>query len=136
VVIDVHLSRSGVEMSTILRLRFRELSPISAGWQGRDRAGGSRDPEEWEIRPPGFISWAAFEANTARLRPPGAHHGDTEAALCGKEGAAAWPAALWPLREDHADRLLRPDRQPRYVCAVPSSGMPATTTVQASAVTD
>lgn len=68
---------------------------------------------------PGYISWETYEANTARLRanwrpPPRARR----RRAAGRHRATAGPAALRQVRADHADRVLRNERQqpPPRVC--------------------
>ena len=72
--------------------------------------------EQWAVlipdHHPGFIDWATYEANTARLRQNWrAPRGSGGGAPAGRLGAAAGPAALRQVRPADANRLLRNQRQ-------------------------
>ena len=72
--------------------------------------------EEWSVlipdHHPGFIDWATFEANTARLRAELAGSSRVRRRrTAGRIGAAAGPAAVRQVRPADADRLLRHPRQ-------------------------
>ena len=106
------------------RVRVRPHPHREARRCGRpaDHPGAAAPRDEWAVLIPdhhlGFIGWAQYETNTAQLRRnwqrtarPWRRRGPR------RRGDVAGPAALRPVRADHADRLLRhPRRLPRYVC--------------------